>query len=324
MNQPAAQRSAWTLRPESRILVASNRPRLASTFVEHLRREIPSVPVLLMTAPSATELEAAFTQELADTSTPVAALVVLGGDGMVHIGANVLAGTEVPAPVPLGIVPVGSGNDFVRSLGTRQSRRQRRDMAAAAAKLANSLRTGSLREVDAMQVSGAWGSRIVMGIVSVGVDAIVNQRANALRFPPGQAKYVVGLAREFRSLKPRTYRIEATDAAGSVTQWSTTAWLASVANGQYLGGGMRIIPDALLDDGLLDLGVIRPLSFREFATLFPRIFSGRHASHDAMTTQRVTLVTLETPNMTAFGDGEALGPAPVSVTVIPRAISLLV
>lgn len=307
-----------------RVIVTSNRSHFATRFETHLRAELPEYAVELVMAASAAELEATLHGVIGQAECHVSALIVIGGDGMVHIGANVLAGGRVPLEISLGIVPAGSGNDFVRSVGTHAPRVERLNMHAMAIRTARSIREHSLRRVDAMRVTGEWGSRIVMGIVNAGVDAIVNQRANLLRFPRGQAKYLVALAREVRSLKPRQYRFEVTDSAGSVRSGMTTAWLASVGNAQYIGGGMKILPDAQVDDGLLDFGIIRPLTIREFVTLFPKIFSGRHASHEAMTLERVQKVTIETASITAFGDGEALGTTPITVEVMPKAVTLLV
>lgn len=307
-----------------RVIVTSNRQHFAQGFASHLRRELPECAVELVMADSAAELEAELNGIMDESLSVISALIVIGGDGMVHIGANVLAGGEVPKNIPLGIIPAGSGNDFVRSVGTHIPRVERLNMPAMATRAARSIHGNSVRRVDAMRVTGAWGSRVVMGVVNAGVDAIVNQRANSLKFPRGRAKYLVALTREWRSLKPRQYRFEVTDCAGSVRSGSTTAWLASVGNAQYIGGGMKILPDAELDDGALDFGIIRPLTFREFAVLFPRIFSGKHASHEAMVVKRVRKVTIETANITAFGDGEALGTMPITVEVMRRAVSILV
>lgn len=310
--------------PQTRphVIVTGNRPHFVNSFVEHLSGELPDHDVVCLMAGSADEVERALLVAVQKDHN-ISALVVIGGDGMVHIGANVLAGGAVPLHIPLAIVPAGSGNDFVRSAGTHAPKRERLQMGAMAARIAASIRESRVRHVDAMRVTGDWGSRIVMGIASVGVDAVINRHANSLRFPPGQSKYLAALARKWRSLKPHAYRFEVTDANGSVRSGSTTAWLASVANSQYLGGGMKIVPDAALDDGLLDFCIIRPLSWLEFARLFPLIFSGKHASHGAVTIERVTKVVLETADITAYGDGEELGPTPVRVEVLPGAVSLL-
>jgi diacylglycerol kinase (ATP) len=134
---------------------------------------------------------------------PVDALVVVGGDGMVHLGAQAVAGTGVP----LGIVPVGTGNDFAATLGLPV-----RDPASAGAALCRALDAGpaGLRSLDAAFATGPGlepGGRWLAGAVSAGLDAAVNARANRLRHPRGSARYTVAAALELVRYRPWSYRL---------------------------------------------------------------------------------------------------------------------
>lgn len=243
------------------------------------------------------------------------ALVVVGGDGMVHLGANVVAGTDLP----LGIVAAGSGNDIARAMGL-----PRHDVVAAVKVIERGLETGG-RPVDAVVVGPPDYSahEWFLGVLSCGVDAAVNARANQLTWPRGGGRYVRALATELTHFRPYGYRITMDDET-----WESTGTLVAVANGALIGGGMRIAPDSRMDDGLLDVVVAGPVSRLQLLGVFPRVYSGRHITHPAVTVLRTRGLTIEhspvgpTPPV-AFADGERIGPLPLRVEVRPGAVRLL-
>ena len=243
------------------------------------------------------------------------ALVVAGGDGMVHLGTNIVAGTDLP----LGIVAAGSGNDIARAMGL-----PRHDVAEAVRVIERGLETGG-RAVDAVVVGPPDYSahEWFIGVLSCGVDAAVNARANALTWPRGAGRYVRGLAAELRRFRPYGYRITLDDET-----WESTGTLVAVANGGLFGGGMRIAPDSRMDDGLLDVVIAGPLSRRELLGVFPKIYRGTHVRHAACTVLRSTGVLIEHSAVgpvppAAFADGERIGPLPLRVEVRPGAVRLL-
>jgi diacylglycerol kinase (ATP) len=241
-------------------------------------------------------------------SLPTDALVVVGGDGMVNLGVNLVAGT----PVPLGIVPAGTGNDFATGLGVPV------DTAAATTALADRLEEGA-RRVDAAVVSGLDGpDRWFAGALSAGFDARVNERANAMRRPKGASRYVIALVAELVRLRSRRYRLTIDG-----EPWEVDSVLLSVANNTMIGGGMRIAPDAVLDDGLLDVFVVAPVGRARFIRLFPKVFSGTHTGLDIVEFRRGRVITLDAEGITAFADGEPFGPLPVTVTLHPGALGVL-
>ncbi|WP_309138352.1 diacylglycerol kinase family protein [Paenarthrobacter sp. CM16] len=238
----------------------------------------------------------------------VAALVVVGGDGMVHLGVNALAGGEVP----LGIVPSGTGNDVARLLGLPLH-----DTPAACRLILGAMASGG-RRIDAGRVTADGQSTFFVGVLSAGFDAAVNERANSWRWPRGKSRYNLAMLKELGSFR----RIDYVVTADNVT-WRQPALLISVANGQYIGGGMRITPDASPDDGLLDLFVVKPLSRMRFLMVFPKVFAGKHTSHAAVEIQRVRTVRLEAEGVVAYADGERIGSLPVDVHVVPNALRVL-
>ena len=289
---------------------------------------------------------------------PVDALVVVGGDGMVHLGAQAVAGTDVP----LGIVPVGTGNDFAATLGLPV-----RDPAAAGTALCRALDAGAagIRPVDAALVTGpglaagtsvgtaastATGPRWVAGAVSAGLDAAVNARANRLRHPRGSARYTVAAAIELVRYRPWSYRLTfdgvdpATSDAGAglrlrrgpagTATWSGRAALVTAANGPQIGGGIRVAPAASLDDGLLDVLVATDLSRTGALAVFPSMFTGGHVRRRKVHVVRARAVTIEPgpeawvagerPLPVAHADGERLGALPLRVEVRARTLQVLV
>ncbi|MCL3862799.1 diacylglycerol kinase family protein [Actinotalea sp. K2] len=243
------------------------------------------------------------------------ALVVVGGDGMVHLGVNVVAGTDLP----LGIVAAGSGNDVARALGL-----PRHDVSTAVRAIERGLETGG-RAVDAV-ITGPpdySAHEWYLGVLSAGVDAAVNARANTFTWPRGGGRYVRALAAELGRFRPYGYRITLDD-----TTWESTGTLVAVANGGLIGGGMRIAPDARMDDGLLDVVIGGPLSRVGLLGVFPRVYTGSHVRHAACHVARSRSVLLEAsdvgpPPPAAFADGERIGPLPLRAEVRPGAVRLL-
>ncbi|MEH0111226.1 diacylglycerol kinase family protein [Tersicoccus sp. MR15.9] len=237
-------------------------------------------------------------------------LVVVGGDGMVNLAANATAGTGVP----IGLIPTGTGNDFARTLGIPHG-----DPDAAADLLLSALASagpaGGPATVDAARISSAGGERWFACSLSAGFDARVNERANRMRWPSGRSRYVVALLAELTRLRPAAYALELDG-----KPWETPAVLVSIGNGVSLGGGMRITPDAQLDDGLLDVMVVAPLGRLALLRIFPRVFSGTHVTDPRVTIRRASRVRIDAQNIVAFADGERIGPLPVEVTVVPGAL----
>ncbi|HEX2176320.1 MAG TPA: diacylglycerol kinase [Nocardioidaceae bacterium] len=227
-------------------------------------------------------------------------LVVVGGDGMVHLAIQQMAGTTVP----LGVVPAGTGNDVARYLGV-----PRRDPAAAAAVVSD----GHIRKMDLARA----GSTYYATVLASGFDGQVNERANAMSWPRGQMRYNVAVAAEMRTFEPVRFSLELDGARRDLE-----AMLVAVGNGPSYGGGLRMCEGAELDDGYLDVVVIKPVSKVELVKVFPRLFKGTHVTHPQYEHHRVTRVSLAAPGISAYADGERLGLLPMTVEVAPRALTV--
>ncbi|MFD3445821.1 diacylglycerol/lipid kinase family protein [Microbacteriaceae bacterium 4G12] len=245
------------------------------------------------------------------------ALVVVGGDGMVGLGTNAVAGTEVP----LGIVPCGTGNDMARNLGLPVG-----DVDAALDRLVAALgaSSGGPRRIDAGIVTHADGRETWFACaLSAGFDAAVNERANRMRRPRGASRYVLALLRELVAFGPVDYTVTIDGREERVP-----AVLVSVGNAGSIGGGMRITPDAVLDDGALDVLIVAPVSRLTFLRLFPRVFRGTHAALPQVRLLRARTIRIAATGsrsgVVAYADGERLGPLPLQIRVVPGALTVLV
>ncbi|ROQ62724.1 diacylglycerol kinase [Streptomyces sp. 840.1] len=234
------------------------------------------------------------------------ALVAVGGDGMMSLALQAVAGTRTP----LGVVAVGTGNDFARALGLPV-----RDPAAAGRLAAEALKGSAVREIDLGRVGDRWfGS-----VLASGFDSRVNDRGNRMRWPGGRFKYDLAILAELAAFRPIAYRMSLD--GGPVREIAAT--LIAVGNGSTYGGGMRICADAVMDDGLFDVTVVGDCSRTTLLKVFPRVYKGTHLSHPVVTTHRVSSISLEAVGVTAYADGEPLGALPLTATSVPGAVRVL-
>lgn len=232
----------------------------------------------------------------------VDALVVVGGDGMVHLAIQALAHSESK----LGLIPAGTGNDVARYFGI-----PRRDPAAAV----DILLAGKERVVDLAKA----GPRYFLTVLAAGFDAIVNERANQMTWPRGQLRYHIATVAELRTFSPLPYVLEVDG-----EQHRFEAMLVAVGNGESFGGGLRITEGASLDDGELDVVVIGPMKRRELIYTYPKLFKGTHVTHPRYVHYRGKQITVAAPGITAYADGERIGALPLTVSVQPGALRVVV
>jgi diacylglycerol kinase (ATP) len=223
-------------------------------------------------------------------------IIAVGGDGLMHIIVQLAA----PHQIPFTIIPAGTGNDFVRSLGW--------DLDAIDAQL-STVTTTEPSCIDLGLVDGEWFG----AILSTGFDSIVNEKANTMQWPKGTMKYNAAIAIELPKFKPRHYEITLDDRS-----ISTEAMLIAVSNGRSYGGGMLVCPNANMNDGFFDVMVLHPISKIEFMKVFPQVFAGTHISHPAVEIVRSKSVTIESIAV-AYADGERIGQLPVAAECIHNA-----
>ena len=236
-------------------------------------------------------------QRFLDRNTECSGVIAVGGDGLLHLVLQKIT----PAQVPLAVIPAGTGNDFVRTLGWSLD-----DVDA----ILEAVLSKKPASVDLGLVDGEWFA----AILSTGFDSIVNEKANTMSWPKGRNKYNVAIAIELPRFAPRHYEIVLDDRT-----ISTQAMLIAVANGRSYGGGMLVCPHAEITDGYFDVMVLHPVSKLEFIKVFPRVFKGTHITHPAVEIVRSKSVKI-TADAVAYADGERIGQLPVSAQCMPGAL----
>ena len=232
-------------------------------------------------------------------------LVVVGGDGTAHHAAQGLAGT----PCALAMVPLGTGNDLAATLGVP------RDLAAA---VRYSL-TAPVRRIDLIRV----GETVCIGYAGVGFDSEVARAVRQIRRVPQPLIYPWAVIRTLARFEPPFLRVVSD---GGV--WEGRAMFANACNLPRLGGGMRLAPAARIDDGLLDLVIVKAMARRALLAVFPKVYSGKHVGHpavDFVQTRRAEITADR--DLWMFGGGEPVRLVPageaVSVDVIPRGLGVV-
>jgi diacylglycerol kinase (ATP) len=237
------------------------------------------------------------------------ALIAVGGDGMVHTCLQVLINYP---DTPLGIIPAGTGNDIARAVGMDETQ-----PLSAVDAISRALETGP-RRIDLGEARHGDTITRFGAVYSAGFDALVNERANLLRFPRGTSRYTVAMLLELSTLTPRAYRLTVDG-----EQYEQEALLVAVANAESFGGGMRIVPNTAVDDGVLQVFTVSPLSRASFVRLYPKVFSGSHVTHPAVAIRPARSVRIEVDNIVGYADGERVGALPVDIRVLPGILPVL-
>ncbi len=239
------------------------------------------------------------------------ALVVVGGDGIISLALQVLAQTGIP----LAIIPAGTGNDHAREF-----RIPTKDPEAAADIVADCVADGRVETVDLGHVKGADGTEKWFGtVMATGFDSLVTDRTNRMRWPHGRMRYNLAIVAEMSKLRLLPFRLSFDGGEELVTDLT----LAAFGNTRSYGGGMLICPDADPTDGLLDVTMVASASRTRLVRLFPTVFKGKHVDLPEVQTARARTITVDSPNMTAYADGEYVCPLPVEVSAVPGALKIL-
>lgn len=235
-------------------------------------------------------------------------VAVMGGDGMMHLGLNVVTRQHQTGDrrTTLGLVPAGTGNDLCRGIGLDPG-----DPVAAALAIAGR----HTRELDVARVN----DRYVGAVLATGFDALVNGRANRMGWPRGNGRYFLATLAELRVFSPLHYRLTLD---GTVRELD--AMLVAIGNTSSYGGGMNVCPGADPTDGWLDVTIIHPVSRLKLVQLLPQMYSGRFARDGCVEQLRVRKIVVEGAGLVGYGDGEMIAAAPLTVANVPRALQVFV
>jgi diacylglycerol kinase (ATP) len=218
-------------------------------------------------------------------------IVVVGGDGTLHLAVRELD----LAHATLALVPSGSGDDFAKVMGIP------RELRAAC----DNVLSGTIRTVD---VATANGIRY-LGVAGLGFDSEVADYANRhVKLLRGSAVYLYAILRVLPRFTPRPVRIIANGTSREIE-----IMFAAIGNTRQYGGGIRITPDAVVDDGLLDACIVHRTTRLELLKTLPKAYTGAHVRSPFVETARASAFTFESPHpMAVYADGEPLTATPVA------------
>jgi len=256
---------------------------------------------------------------IAEAARASDAVLTCGGDGLVHLAVNVLAGGNTP----LGIVPAGTGNDNADILGLPADAIEAARVLLAAVQQ-RAARSIDLGWCDAPPLIPATDGRWYMGVLYGGFDSAVNERANRLSWPKGKLRYDIAILCELAALSPRQVTLILDEGTPDERQLSAPITLVAIGNTRQYGGGKLITPDARPDDGIFDLTVVGPISRRRLARIAPKLPKAGHIGEPEVTTYRAKSVRFEGHGVVAYADGERLTALPLTTRVVSRALSVLV
>jgi diacylglycerol kinase (ATP) len=268
-------------------------------------------------------------------------VLVFGGDGTIHRHLEQL----VRLGLPVLVVPAGSGNDFARALGLRRVRDSlaawRRFCGGGGARGEN-VRRIDLGVIASLESAGGApaphssasaresGARYFCCVAGVGLDGEVSERANRLpRWLRGHGGYVLSLAPTIFSFAALPMKILTRADGEQNADWTIRSdrptLLAAFANTPMYGGGMKIAPQAKLDDGLLDVCVVGGVDPFKLFCMFPTIYSGRHLKIKEVEYLQAARVRVETEHpVDVYADGEYVCRTPVEVGVERSALEVVV
>lgn len=242
-----------------------------------------------------------------------ALVIAMGGDGTLNEVVNGLVQEQAAAQptgdrTKLAIIPVGTGNDFVKMLAIPQ------DWRAACTRIAQ----GQPRPVDIGQVNG----RIFLNNVGIGFDAQVGIEAHKIRWLRGQAVYIAALARNMLL----SYRTPQVTVQLDDVKYEQSITLLTIGNGRCSGGGFWLTPDAQVDDGFFDICLVRGLSKAQMLALVPSAMKGTHITAPPVRMSRARRITVTSADpLPVHADGEILytDADHLEVTLLPAALEVI-
>jgi diacylglycerol kinase (ATP) len=250
-------------------------------------------------------------QDHLEGSSNLSAALIFGGDGTVHRYLPQLHKQKVPALV----VPAGSGNDFAKALGIRNVEIALRAWQQSCADGSNA------REIDLGVIRASGREILFCCVAGVGMDAEANARAN--RMPPwlkGRGGYVLAALQSLVAFKPVEMSVKTEQ-----SEIRRPAFFVAVGNAHRYGGGMKVTPRALPDDGLLDICVVGKVNKLKLLCWVPTIFFGGHLRLKQVEYFQAELVRIETEReLELYADGDFVCKTPVEIALVRRALRVIV
>ena len=235
-------------------------------------------------------------------------LIATGGDGTLFEVLNGLYTHDKAQRIPLGLVPVGTGNAFARDLGL---------LPGDWEKAVSLIRAAHLRQVDVGRVEAVSETYFFLNIVGAGLPVDAMEIAAKLKFL-GNSAYT--LAALWRAIKLKSYPLSI-EVNGKIIKQDSM--FLEISNTRYTGTSFLMAPDAVLDDGLLDVTLLGKLSRLRLLRLFPSIYKGHHVRYEEIQTRKAQEIRITAPEgLVLAPDGELRGCTPATITCLPRDLQI--
>lgn len=229
----------------------------------------------------------------------------IGGDGTINEIVNGMIGSNSV----LGVIPAGSGNDFIRSINDEKEYENI---------LVNTIE-GDVKKIDL----GMVNERYFINIASVGLDADIVYNARRLKripFTPAGLAYLLSIFITVFRYQSKELKIRIND-----REFSSKTLLMTASNGKYYGGGMKVTPEARINDGKFDICHIRETSKLRILTLFPKLIKGEHGKIEEIAFYKGEEVAISSEDTMSLNiDGELLRAKEVKFNILPGAIKVII
>lgn len=235
-------------------------------------------------------------------------IVSVGGDGTLHEIVEGIMSSGKSAEVLLGVIPIGGGNDFCRSLGITFNLKQNLEI----------LKQGKVRQLDLGKVQNTH----FVNSMGAGFDAVIARKAERARYLPGRIRYIFAILSSLLHLKSYHVRIES-DGEIRVLK----ALMISIGNGSFCGRGFKLCPHAEQDDGKLDLCIVEALPLNKILFALPSVMKGTHLRFSFVSLRQVRHIQIVSPSdLPIYCDGELPDlndKRRIEISIIPKGLKMI-
>ena len=242
-------------------------------------------------------------------------VIAAGGDGTLFEVVNGLMHHKAENRPPLGVIPVGTGNAFARELGLLPT-----DWKAGI----DIIIKQNIKTIDLGHAKMADDGFYFINIIGMGFVVDAGKTTQKIK-NIGKSSYTLATLWQTIKLKKYPIKLTLTDANNQIETIDQDLVFVEVANSRYTGTSFLMAPEAKIDDGLLDVVILKNISRIKILRLFPTIYSGKHINYPEVTTRQVKSITIETQQaMPLMPDGEFLGQTPVTISCVKQALNIFI
>lgn len=240
-------------------------------------------------------------------------VIAAGGDGTLFEVVNGLMHHRPEKRVPLGVIPVGTGNAFARELGLKPT-----DWQTGI----DIIHKNNTQTIDLGHAQTPEQAFYFINIIGMGFVVDAGQTTMKIK-KLGKSAYTLATLWETAKLKKHPIQLSMTDADDNIIEMNEDLIFVEVANSRYTGTSFLIAPEAKIDDGLLDVIILKKISRLKILRLFPSIYSGKHIKYQEVESKKIKSITIEAQaSLPLMPDGEFIGQTPVKINCIKQTLKI--